>query len=127
MVIIADDVRRNAIRARLNRKSPRYVSRGADEGVKFASSLGISSSSSPLSSSSSAGTAIIVAIRIRRAQALQQESTVSPEFQIIHGSWTKRLLHTLPTSAGAVIIVIREEAENVRAAAPIRAFQFVVL
>lgn len=55
------------------------------------------------------------------------ESTVSPEFQIIHGSWTKRLLHTLPPSAGAVIIVIREEAENVRAAAPIRAFQFHIM
>jgi hypothetical protein len=42
------------------------------------------------------------------------ESTVSPEFQIIHGSRAKRLLHALPASAGAVIIVIREEAVNVR-------------
>jgi len=48
-----------------------------------------------------------------------RESTVSPEFQIIHGSRAKRLLHTLPASAGAVIIVIREEAVNVRAQSPI--------
>lgn len=108
-VIIAKDLRR-IICARFNLRSCYYISRGKDEGVKFASSLGISSSSS-----SSAGTAIIVAIRIRRASRSKavHESTVSPKFQIIHGSRTKRLLHTLPPSAGTAIIIIREEAENI--------------
>lgn len=71
--------------------------------LTFASSLGISSSS--------AGTAIIVAIRNRRAVPFEalRGSTVSREFQIIHGSWTKRILHTLPPSAATAIIVIREE------------------
>lgn len=77
--------------------------------LSFASSLEISSSS--------AGTAIIVAIRIRTGAPFEalRESTVSPEFQIIHGSWTKRLLYTLPPSAATVIIVIREETMNVYA------------
>lgn len=77
--------------------------------LSFASSLEISSSS--------AGTAIIVAIRIRTGAPFEalRESTVSPEFQIIHGSWTKRLLYTLPPSAATVIIVIREETVNVYA------------
>lgn len=105
-VIIAKDLR-GMICARFNLRSRYYISRGNDEGVKFASSLGISSSS--------AGTAIIVAIRIRRASRSKavHESTVSLKFQIIHGSRTKRLLHTLPPSAGTAIIIIREEAENI--------------